>query len=86
MIVSYFEKSKELVGTSHSAVDVHGPDALGNKRPELEESDTFFGSEPASEYIYRTCAEKSGQINLITLGPLTNIAQVFLQLILFITQ
>lgn len=40
------------------------------------ESDLVFPDEPASSFIVRTCLSNSGEITLITLGALTNIAQV----------
>ena len=70
------QQPKEITHASHTAVDIHGADGLGNMRPPLEDSDSVFPDEPASEFIYRTCAARSGEINLITLGPLTNIAKV----------
>ena len=57
-----------------SGITVHGEDGLGGARPPLEESDTQFGAEAASEFIYKTCKKASGEITLVTLGPLTNIA------------
>jgi hypothetical protein len=57
-----------------SGITVHGEDGLGGARPALEESDTQFGKDTASEFIYNACKKASGEITLVTLGPLTNIA------------
>ena len=55
---------------------MHGEDGLGEARPPLEASDSVFGEESAADFIYRACSEASGEITLVTLGPLTNLAQV----------
>jgi inosine-uridine nucleoside N-ribohydrolase len=70
------EQAGDISHASHVATDIHGADGLGNMRPALVETDTQFSDEPASEFIYRTCSSHSGEINIITLGPLTNIAKV----------
>jgi hypothetical protein len=57
-----------------SGITVHGEDGLGGARPALEESDTQFGEDTASEFIYKACKKASGEITLVALGPLTNIA------------
>jgi hypothetical protein len=57
-----------------SGVTVHGEDGLGGARPPLEDADLVFGDETASEFIYKTCKKASGQITLVSLGPLTNLA------------
>ena len=70
-----YSQSREITHASHTAVDIHGADGLGNMRPPLEDSDSVFAEEPASDFIYRTSVARTGEINLITLGPLTNIAK-----------
>ena len=66
--------SVEVKEASHAGVDVHGVDSLGEVRPPTTPGDLKFGALPAKDFIYERCAELPGQITLVTLGPLTNIA------------
>lgn len=59
---------------SHKGVDVHGEDGLGEMRPPLVPSDKVFGEQHAAEFIWERCSQNSGQITLVTIGPLTNVA------------
>ncbi len=55
-----------------AVTQVHGDDGQGNanlKPPECPATD-----EPATEMLYRMAAAHPGEITLLTLGPLTNIA------------
>ena len=59
-----------------SGIAIHGDDGLGNtKRPfkaSLKPMDHAHTS--AARYLVDTCAANPGEITLITLGPLTNVA------------
>jgi purine nucleosidase len=64
----------EITEASHAGVDVHGLDSLGEARPPTEPSDLKFGQLSAKDFIYKRCSELPGQVTLVTLGPLTNVA------------
>ena len=64
----------EITEASHAGVDVHGPDALGEARPATVESDLQFGALSAKDFLYQRCAALPGQVTLVALGPLTNVA------------
>lgn len=64
----------EITEASHAGVDVHGVDSLGEARPPTIKSDHTFGALSAKDFIYKRCSELPGQVTLVTLGPLTNIA------------
>ena len=64
----------KVTGASHSGVDVHGLDGLGEVRPPTVPSDMKFGELSAKDFIYKRCSELPGQVTLVTIGPLTNVA------------
>ena len=64
----------EITEASHAGVDVHGADALGEVRPATVDSDLQFGALSAKDFLYQRCAALPGQVTLVTLGPLTNVA------------
>ena len=64
----------EITEASHAGVDVHGVDSLGEARPLTVPSDLVFGTLSAKDFIYKRCADLPGQVTLVTLGPLTNVA------------
>jgi inosine-uridine nucleoside N-ribohydrolase len=54
------------------ATFIHGDDGIGNAgypAPPLVPSD-----EPAADLVRRVCAERPGEVSLVTLGPLSNLA------------
>jgi len=55
----------------------HGEDGLGNTY--LPESDIKLDPKPATEMIYHTVKKFPGEVTVICLGPLTNIALTILQ-------
>lgn len=63
---------KPLFRKLTTAAHVHGPDGL--KGVVLPESHLSPSSEPAWDLIHRIAVECGGELELITLGPLTNIA------------
>lgn len=71
---------KPLAGAYHgfSGIMVHGDNGVGNvKVPPLTESDRAplqHSFTDAADYLIKTCMASPGEIVLITLGPLTNIA------------
>jgi len=64
--------SGPLYGKLQDASDIHGPGGLGGWRPPPDASriDSCHGA----EFIARTAAAFPGEVTLVTLGPLTNLA------------
>ena len=61
-----------LYGKLQDASDIHGPGGLGGWR--LEPDAKRVDSCHAAEFMARTAAAFPGQVTLVTLGPLTNLA------------
>lgn len=67
----------------HSAESVHGPDGLGNCYPQDPAQLTLNASaahaqvseQGAAQYIVETARAHPGEVTLIAVGPLTNVAQ-----------
>lgn len=64
--------SGPLYGKLRDASDIHGPGGLGGWR--LEPDACRIDSCHAAEFMARTAAAFPGQVTLVTLGPLTNLA------------
>lgn len=65
--------SKPLVQKRLPSPDfVHGVDGLGNLN--LDEPTSTLASESAAEFIVRMANEQPGEITIVAVGPLTNIA------------
>jgi len=61
-----------LVKAFEHATDVHGPRGLGTLDPEptgIESADAY-----AVDYIVETARESPGEVSLLAIGPLTNVA------------
>ena len=61
----------------NSADQVHGADCLGNAAAEQGQTEADFQDFPdtsASDFIFNTCAASPGEITLVCIGPLTNLA------------
>lgn len=54
-----------------SAADVHGPSGLGDLSPD---PDLPSADEGAVDYVVRTARENPGEVTLVAIGPLTNVA------------
>lgn len=66
--------SDPLTQARYPAPDfVHGIDGLGNI--DIKQPSTAPISESAAEFIVRMASEQPGEITLVAIGPLTNIAQ-----------
>lgn len=63
-------------GTFDSAPHVHGDDGLGNTV--LAEPAKRPSTEPAVELITRLARENAGRLNILAIGPLTNLATALL--------
>lgn len=62
----------------HVAAHVHGGDGLGGHAHRWSTGDIGPVAEPAVELIARLAAERPGQLDLVTIGPLTTVAQALL--------
>ncbi len=65
-------ESKPLERELVSAAHIHGEKGMGIL--ELEKSKKSFLEEHASEFIYKTARNNKGELRILTIGPLTNIA------------
>jgi purine nucleosidase len=64
----------------HSGIEVHGQDGIGHLYlPTPPNTHLIRRDKTAVEFIIETCKANPGQITLITLGPLTNVAQALVQ-------
>lgn len=64
----------EKGGTPHIADFVHGSDGLGNVNlpsPSTKKIEKF-----ASEFLIETVSQHPGEVSILALGPLTNLALV----------
>lgn len=73
----YRGMAKPLLRELFTAEFVHGDDGMGNM--DLVEPSTKVESEHAIDALIRIIESNPGQLELITLGPLTNIAMVCLK-------
>ena len=64
-----------LTGVFPFAYDFHGPGGLSAPVPASQAAPR---PEPAADYIQQAALEHSGDLTVIALGPLTNIAQAFI--------
>ena len=68
----YRGAEKPLFKSLHTAHDIHGPKGLGKAvLPVSEAPETDI---PAWDAIYNAAVETNGELNVLTAGPLTNIA------------
>jgi len=64
----------------HSGIEVHGQDGIGHLYlPTPPNTHLIRRDKTAVDFIIETCKANPGQITLITLGPLTNVAQALIQ-------
>ena len=66
-----------LIAPLHTAEDVHGASGLAHVL--LPEPATRPTEEDASDLIWRLAHEQPGEVTVLALGPLTNIAKAFLR-------
>lgn len=55
---------------------VHGPDGQGNSN--LSPPKTSVQNETALEFLHKTIRDNPGEVTLVPIGPLTNIAELFI--------
>jgi purine nucleosidase len=55
------------------ATFIHGDDGLGNTTGGLPDPEVGPVSEPATALLGRLCAERLGEVSVVTLGPLSNL-------------
>ncbi len=67
----YVGADTPLIGQFQFAENYHGPGGMTTPLPEPE---TAPGPVPAEQYIYDAAMDSSGDLTLIALGPLTNVA------------
>lgn len=68
----YKGAARPLFREIHTAHDIHGPEGLGKAK--LPESDAPETDIPAWDAIYNAAVEANGELELIAVGPLTNVA------------
>lgn len=68
----YIGSSTALVETGERASNVHGKDGLGDA--DIPNSSRKFMEEPAALALIQMGKENPGELELVTIGPLTNIA------------
>jgi purine nucleosidase len=56
------------------ATFIHGEDGLGNTTAGLRDPTVTLADEPAPALLRRLCRERPGQVSLVTIGPLSNVA------------
>ena len=56
-----------------AATYIHGDDGLGNTTAGLPRPPVNRANEPAPALLRRLCAERPGEVSLLTIGPLTNL-------------
>ena len=71
----YSGAATPLTGKFPFAYDFHGPGGLSVAFPD---SKSATRPEPAADYIQKAALEHSGELVIIALGPLTNIAQALI--------
>ncbi len=58
------------------ATDTHGADGIGENYFDVKDRDYDV---PAKDFIKKTLNENPGEVTLVALGPLTNLAQVIME-------
>jgi len=72
------DQRAEDAAATPQQVMVHGTDSLGNVAERFEQTESDFQgfhSKAAPEYLYETCLASPGEITLVCIGPLTNVAE-----------
>jgi len=69
-------KDTPLIRPLHTAKYVHGETGMGDV--DLPKSNREFDSESAIDVIYREAKKAAGELRLVAVGPLTNIAHLFM--------
>lgn len=69
----YKGNGKPLVRENSMPADCHGDDGLGNIG--MTDSDRMPEEESAADFLIRKVREEKGEITLVPIGPLTNIAE-----------
>ncbi len=69
----YKGNSKPLMRENSMPADCHGDDGLGNIG--MEDSGRVPEEESAADFLIRKAREEKGEITLVPIGPLTNIAE-----------
>ncbi len=76
----YRGEEKYITLTSNAVtVDVHGDDGLGGYSTLLEYDENYLSNTPAVDFILSSIKENPGEIEIIALSPLTNIASAILK-------
>ncbi|XP_046841470.1 uncharacterized protein C1683.06c-like [Xenia sp. Carnegie-2017] len=70
----YKGTEKPLIPVDFDATHIHGEDGLGNAKDIPEPDPSMVQSESAVNFLTRISQEKPGNITLLAIGPLTNIA------------
>ena len=68
------EASDPDLGLPSRNVQLHGPDGLGNANFQVSE---LQHRHPADKVIYEEIRSAPGEVTIVTMGPLTNIARAF---------
>lgn len=69
----YKGNAKPLMREMDHCEEFHGDDGLGNLG--FEDTEVCVGNESATDYLIRKVKEEKGEITLVPIGPLTNIAE-----------
>lgn len=69
-------KDAPLIRPLHTAKYVHGESGMGDV--ELPKSSRDFDTDSAIDVIYREAKKAAGELRLVAVGPLTNIAHLFM--------
>lgn len=69
----YQGNSKPLMRENEHCEEFHGDDGMGNL--EMQDCDRVPESESAVDFLIRKVREEKGEITLVPIGPLTNIAE-----------
>lgn len=69
-------KDAPLIRPLHTAKYVHGESGMGDV--ELPKSNRDFDADSAIDVIYREAKKAAGDLRLVAVGPLTNIAHLFM--------
>ncbi|KAJ9577029.1 hypothetical protein L9F63_006377, partial [Diploptera punctata] len=71
----YRGAADSVVETFQRAANIHGTDGFGDFHyPDAPEVDKYIQKEHAVNYLTRITAERPGEVTLLCLGPLTNVA------------
>ena len=69
-------KNAPLIRPLHTAKEVHGETGMGDVV--LPKSERAFDSASTIDVIYREAKKAAGELHLVAVGPLTNIAHLFM--------